>query len=231
MKSFNSKKWDEIYKIKSERGSYNKYPTEHIVIFMARNYYKAPNRAAIKILEIGCGSGNNLVYLAKEGFTVYGIDHSAYAIEMSKEFLSVNQCMAKIETQCATSLPFPDNYFDVCVESNSIHCNMTEDVKLIMKEIKRVLKEGGKFYGIFVSNESDEFGKGRMIDASTFDLSDSHTFRGQFDGFPIIHFFSKSELLNLTRGFSACKLELDITTIETGSYSSPLGYWLVELEK
>ena len=56
MRDLNKKKWDEIYKIKKERGSFNKYATEHIVVFIAKNFYRAPDRAAIRILEIGCGS-------------------------------------------------------------------------------------------------------------------------------------------------------------------------------
>ncbi|OHC00870.1 MAG: hypothetical protein A3G70_07385 [Planctomycetes bacterium RIFCSPLOWO2_12_FULL_39_13] len=231
MRDLNKKKWDEIYKIKKERGSFNKYPTEHIVVFIAKNFYRIPDRRAIKILEIGCGSGCNLIYLAKEGFSAYGIDQSAYAIDMSKEFLLKNGCAAQTEMCCATSLPFHDNFFDACVESNSIHCNTTEDIKLMIKEILRVLKPGGKFFGIFISDKSDEFGKGIEIDGATFNLSDTKTFRGQFDGFPVIHFFSKDEILHLTKDFSCCKLELDLTTVETGSYKNPLGYWLVELEK
>ncbi|MCX5884684.1 MAG: class I SAM-dependent methyltransferase [Proteobacteria bacterium] len=231
MKNVNKEKWDEIYKIKKQKGSFNKYPTEHIVVFIAKNYYKASDRSAIKILEIGCGSGCTLTYLAKEGFDAYGVDHSEYAIEMSKEFLLINQCSAQVSVQCATVLPYADNFFHACVESNSIHCNTTEDIRLMMIEIHRVLRPGGKFFGIFVSDRSDEFGKGRMIDVSTFDFSNTTTFRGQFDGFPVIHFFSRDEILDLAGCFSSCKLELDITTIETGSHRSPLGYWLVELRK
>lgn len=231
MRDQNKKRWDEIYKIKKERGSFNKYPTEHIVVFIAKNFYKAPDRKTIKILEIGCGSGCNLVYLAKEGFDAYGIDHSADAVAMSKEFLLKNASAARTEMCCATALPFPDNFFDACVESNSIHCNSSDDIRLIINELHRVLKPGGKFFGIWVSDKSDGFGKGMAIDGSTFNFSDTKTARGQFDGFPIIHFFSKNEILGLAESFSKCRLELDLTTIETGGDKSPLGYWLVELSK
>jgi ubiquinone/menaquinone biosynthesis C-methylase UbiE len=230
-RELNRNKWDEIYRKKKEIGSYNKYPTEHILVFIAKNYYKVPDREKIRILEIGCGSGCNLVFLNKERFKPYGIDHSPYAIEMSKEFLKMNNCSAEVMNECATSIPYEDNYFDVCVESNSIHCNTTEDIEIIFNEIHRVLKPGGKFFGILVSDKSDEFGKGVKIDSKTFDFTNTKTFRGQFDGFPVIHYFSKEEIERLTQKFSFLLLELDLMTYETGGTSSPLGYWLVELEK
>jgi len=227
----NKKVWDGIYKAKYEKGSYNKYPTEHIVVFMAKNYYKVSNRSNVRVLELGCGSGNNLVYLAKEGFKPYGIDYSDYAVRMCREYLSSNRCEAEINVSSAASLECEDNYFDACVESNTIHCNTFETIEKIFKEIYRVTKPGGKFFGILASDRCAEFGKGRQIEKGTFDFTNTVTFRGQFDNFPIVHFFTLAELKELSSHFANMKLELDLTTFATGDDPSPLGYWLLELEK
>lgn len=224
-------KWDEIYRIKLKRGNCNKYPIEHIVIFMAKNYYSAPNRKKIRVLEIGCGSGNNLGYLAKEGFRTYGIDQSAYAVTMSKKYLNANRYFATVYRSCATNLPFSDNFFDTCIESNSIHCNVWKDIKLIFDEIYRVLKPKGRFFGILASDKCAEYGKGEVIEKNTFDFSSTKTFRGQFDGFPIMHFFSKDEIKNIANKFSQLQLELDLSTFEDRKNKIPLGYWLLELIK
>src|SRR3989338_7883950 len=117
----NREKWDKIFMISRQSGKYNKYPAEHIVVFMAKNYYKAPSRDKIRVLEIGCGSGCNLRYLCEEGFKVYGIDHSIEATELSVEYLKNSDCTAEISVQCATSLSYEDNFFNVCLDNNSIH--------------------------------------------------------------------------------------------------------------
>ena len=200
-------------------------------MFMAHNYYHVPERENIRVLEIGSGTGCNLAFLSKEGFATYGLDHSAFAVEMAKEFLEERQCSAEIVHSCATSIPFESGFFDACIESNSIHCNSTEDILKIFDEIYRVLKVGGKFFGIFVSDLSEEFGQGVPFDERTFDFTATKTLRGQFDGFPVIHFFGKEELLEMTQKFSSVLLQTDIMTLETGNDRKPLAYWLVELQK
>lgn len=42
--------WEEIHK----NQSWGKYPTEHVIRFIARNYY-SQERSKIKILDFGCG--------------------------------------------------------------------------------------------------------------------------------------------------------------------------------
>ncbi len=53
----------------------------------AQNFYNASDRKAIKILEVGCGPGANLWFMAREGFSVYGIDGSEHAIELARRRL------------------------------------------------------------------------------------------------------------------------------------------------
>ena len=66
------KGWDKIFSTQE----WGKYPGEELIRFIARNFYAAPNRKDIRILEVGCGTGANLWFLAKEGFNAFGIDGS-----------------------------------------------------------------------------------------------------------------------------------------------------------
>ena len=50
--------WDPVWeKIFSERDSWGYYPPEELIRFMAMNYYGAADRAAVRVLELGCGPG------------------------------------------------------------------------------------------------------------------------------------------------------------------------------
>lgn len=71
--------WEQIH---SQR-AWGRYPNEELVKFIGKNFFRIPKeeRQNIKILELGCGQGANLWFLAKEGFDVYGIDISPSAIK------------------------------------------------------------------------------------------------------------------------------------------------------
>jgi 2-polyprenyl-3-methyl-5-hydroxy-6-metoxy-1,4-benzoquinol methylase len=73
----NSEIWETIF-VNNEWG---KYPPLSVIKFVARNFYKVIDRKKVKILEIGSGPGANLWFMAREGFTVYGIDFSKTACE------------------------------------------------------------------------------------------------------------------------------------------------------
>ena len=227
----NRKRWDSINEARKKGATFSRYPTEPLVVFIAKNYYKAAKRNEIKILEIGCGGGNNLFFLAKEGFDAYGIDHSTHAIEAARDFLGKSNYEAKLSVACATKLPYENKFFDVVLESNAIHCNTATDIGKIFKEVHRVMKEGGQFYGILVSDLSAEYGAGVPLDSNTFDFTSVQSCRGTYDDFPIIHFFNKDELQDLAKPFSLCELELLIATYESGTDSAPFAQWWVRLRK
>ena len=51
----------------------------------------APN--AKNILELGCGTANHALLLAKEGYQVHGVD-------MSQEMINIVPCLLRIRTGC-----------------------------------------------------------------------------------------------------------------------------------
>lgn len=80
----NNKTFDNIWEEVHNGREWGKYPSEDIIRFIARNYYKK-DRKNIKILDIGCGQGANTWYLANEKFNVYGFDGSESAIIKAKK--------------------------------------------------------------------------------------------------------------------------------------------------
>lgn len=95
-----------------------------------------------KILEVGCGSGAFLypLYLEKK-YNIFGVDYSTTLLELAKKVMP-NASFFNTE---ASSLPFGDKYFDIII-SNSVF-NYFSDynyAESVLKEILRVLKDGGR---------------------------------------------------------------------------------------
>ena len=96
-------------------------------------HYKLPPNA--KILDVGCGKGYLLYDFLKilPKAEVYGIDISKYAIANSKEEIKKNLYLGH-----ANNLPWKDNYFDLVISINTLHCLHTYELNEALKEIERV---------------------------------------------------------------------------------------------
>ena len=88
----------------------------------------------LKILEIGCGSGERLSWLKLQGADVFGIDPSSDAIDAVID----KGISAKIGT--ADNLPYEENTFDIVIVGFCLYLCDRQDLFLISSEINRVLK-------------------------------------------------------------------------------------------
>ena len=73
--------WEKNYK----KGRYNKYPFDEIVSFIL-SYFKK-NRNKTRILDLGCGGGNNTKFLVDEKFDTYAVDGSSESLSLTKKLL------------------------------------------------------------------------------------------------------------------------------------------------
>ncbi|MBI5158735.1 class I SAM-dependent methyltransferase [Candidatus Micrarchaeota archaeon] len=113
---------------------------------------KAVNARA-RVLELGCGVGQNCNYLQERGFDVVGIDVSEAVLhEAGKKFPK-----AKFEKKDARKLEFAEESFDAVFAIGLFHhLNVDEQVKVV-SEIKRVLKKNGvAFVAAKTSKENAE---------------------------------------------------------------------------
>ena len=117
-------------------GGYNYIPGRWESIALAmQETYKLPGDA--KILDVGCGKGYLLYDFLKvlPNSKVFGIDKSSYAINNSKEEIRESLVLGN-----ATHLPWEDNYFDLVVSINTLHCLDCYDLEKALIEIERVGK-------------------------------------------------------------------------------------------
>ena len=95
-----------------------------------------------KILNLGCGLGEEAVYLAILGAKVYAIDISTQMLEFTRKLARRYKVGKRItyHHMSAENLKFDDNMFDGVLGCSILHHVNT--VKAV-KEVKRTLKPGG----------------------------------------------------------------------------------------
>jgi ubiquinone/menaquinone biosynthesis C-methylase UbiE len=96
----------------------------------------------MKLLEVGCGLGTDLVHFAGEGAQVTGVDLSKQAIELAQRNFEQHDLQANLYVMNGEKLEFPDEAFEV-VYCHSV-LQYTTDPEKMVAEIYRVLKPGGK---------------------------------------------------------------------------------------
>jgi protein-L-isoaspartate(D-aspartate) O-methyltransferase len=98
-------------------------------------HYELP--AKPKILDIGCGKGFLLYDLLKviPDAEIYGIDISPYAIANSKE-----EIRDRLQVGSATTLPWPDDHFDLVISITTLHNLHAYDLDPALREMERVGK-------------------------------------------------------------------------------------------
>ncbi len=140
--------WDPVWEKIFASRAWGRYPGEELVRFVARNFYDVPDRAAVRFLELGCGPGPNLWFLAREGFSAFGIDGSPSALCQARARLNqeVPNWRGALVQGELLHLPFPDNSFDALIDNEAVACNSFEDACHIYAEARRVLKPGGKLF-------------------------------------------------------------------------------------
>ena len=100
------------------------------------DYYRLDSNS--KVLDIGCGKGFLLFEMIKlmPNLKIYGLDFSKYAITNSKKEIS-----DKLIFGNANNLPFEDNYFDLVISINTLHCLKCIDLEKSLIEMQRVSKK------------------------------------------------------------------------------------------
>jgi SAM-dependent methyltransferase len=148
------------------------YPNESLLQFLGSNYFGLTpiERAGIRILEIGCGSGANLWMIAKEGFDAFGCDGSQSAIKIAKEHLQNKwNVAADIRHGVFDQLPYDGSFFDAVCDVVSLQHTTIDESRQSFGEILRVLKTGGYFFSYRLSDASVMYHPrtGKWIDPAT----------------------------------------------------------------
>jgi cyclopropane fatty-acyl-phospholipid synthase-like methyltransferase len=140
--------WEEIYRQKG----FAKYPSEEVIRFVLRNYGQIREREKVKLLDIGCGQGSNLWFMAKEGFDTYGIDASPSALHLATQYLASMNLTAELVADDFMNLDahYQENSFDGAIDLSSIQHNKISDIHSIVQKVYTLLKPNALFFSTMV---------------------------------------------------------------------------------
>lgn len=100
-----------------------------------------PGRA----LDLGCGSGTNLVTMAKAGWQVCGVDFSRFAIAQARSKIRQHGLRAELRVDDVTNLYRLKPGFDLILDIGCFHQLNWDERQKYLDNVQRLLKEGGDF--------------------------------------------------------------------------------------
>ncbi len=145
-------KWNEKTAMESNRedGTPPSYPNEMMAKIFSSGYYSS-NFSAIKkgqkVLDVGCGFGNNLTFFIDRGCDAYGVDINDEMVRLAKTNLNRLGRNAHIAVGRNDQIPFGNGEFDLLISVNTLHYQCGEEgIDNALNEFRRVTKEGGRIF-------------------------------------------------------------------------------------
>jgi ubiquinone/menaquinone biosynthesis C-methylase UbiE len=168
--------------------------------------------------------------LAREGFTIAGIDGSATAIVKARDRLAAEGLTAAAQTadlkvgnfKC---LPWNDNVFDAAIDIEAIYANPVLLIHSAIAEVRRVLKPGGWFFAKMFGPKTNGATSGKRLDART---TENPT-EGPLAGGGVTHVFIEREIRKIFAMFSEVRLDWVHRSDRDGAWE--LFEWLVQARK
>lgn len=141
--------WNKEYKGAGKHLALSDKPAEDMLKFfrfVERSEGKKVLNPTGVALDLGCGNGRNIIYVAKTyGLSGVGYDISEKAISEAKK--ASLDLPIKFEVKSIDEpLPYPDNSISLVLDMMASHFLTSEERKKMQKEIYRVLKPGGWFF-------------------------------------------------------------------------------------
>src|SRR5512139_3320466 len=143
--------WDPVWESVYQTRAWGQYPGEDVIRFVKGNFASAPDRAQVRLLEVGSGAGANLWFMAREGFCVHGIEGSETAVRLTQERLD-RECPqwrsagGQVRVGDFVPLPYPDGYFDAVLDVVAVCYAGFDDARKAYGELARVTRSGGKLF-------------------------------------------------------------------------------------
>jgi SAM-dependent methyltransferase len=145
------------------------------------------------VLDLGCGTGVDLVRFARGKARVVGVDLSEAAVRLAQQNVGHQHLQAALLVADGERLPFPDSYFEYVFAHGVVQ--YTANGRRLVDEVRRVLKPGGEavFQGYNRISWLNALSKLMKVDL-------------EHEGAPVLQKYSPEEFRRTVEGFSDVRL-------------------------
>ena len=121
-----------------------------IDIYLFDQLLRGRLQPGMRVLDAGCGSGRNLVYLLRSGYEVFGADSDVDAIEAVRALaatLAPQLPGANFRAEAVEEMSFPDAFADAVLSSAVLHFARDDrHFEAMVADMWRVLRPGGLLF-------------------------------------------------------------------------------------
>lgn len=154
----NKEQYERFYKSKQQ--AFLRYPADWVIRF--HNIYLKEHLPSGRVLDYGCGSGNNSIFFIRNGYEVYGVD----VAESAANLIALNLESYNLDPKYLENfqviplnwdrLPFEDNSFDFILSNQVLYYLGSEaEIKRVCREFSRCLKPGGAVFFTMMGPAND----------------------------------------------------------------------------
>ncbi len=123
---------------------------DHIDIYLFDQLLRGRIAVGMRVLDAGCGTGRNLVYMLREGFDLWATDRDPAAVAAARALaahLFPRLSPDRFGVELVERLPFADQSMDVVVSNAVLHfARDDQHFDAMVHEMWRVLAPGGVFF-------------------------------------------------------------------------------------
>ena len=123
-----------------------------IDIYLFDQLLKGRIAPGMRVLDAGCGSGRNLVYLLRAGYSVYGVDADTESVESVRSLArmlapTLPAPVSHFRVEAIEQMSFEDGCMDVVISNAVLHFSRDDaHFEAMLLGMWRVLKPGGLFF-------------------------------------------------------------------------------------
>lgn len=209
--------WNPLWETVYQSRPWGQYPGEDVIRFVATHFFNAPDRAGVRLLEAGCGSGANLWFMAREGFCAHGVDGSPTAVHLARTRLE-RECPdwanigGQVQVADMACLPYADASFDAVLDVVAACYTPLEDARKCYAELARVTRPGGKLFMRSFATGCWGEGTGIYVSPGMWDCSE-----GPLSGLGPTRFTARDQIDALLDGWQLERLERELRSQADGT--------------